>query len=431
MKYKIAYGRTGLEFELPDSIRADVITSPFLPALENEEGAVRDALQKPLGTAPLKILANKNQKIAIVVNDITRPTPYRKILPPLLSELSDIEDDRITLFVATGTHRPNHPKELEQMLEPEVLTRFRVIQNTAEDPESHRFVGQTSSGNKIFIHKDYLDCGLKILTGFIEPHFFAGFSGGPKACVPGLAGIETILHNHSYANLSHSNAQWAVTWGNPVWEDLHEAAMLGGRPFIVNVALNTNQDITGVFAGDMDTAHEKGYRFVKTSSMVPVAERYDMVISSNAGYPLDLNLYQSVKGISAAAQIVKKTGAVILAADCWDQIPQHGHFGHMLRQSRSPQQVIEKIKNGQLNIQDNWQVYRLCQIVAHNEVYFYSDHLSDEQITDSFLKPCRNIGRTVQQLLLKYGKDPTLCILPEGPLAIPYYEGKPEGSRIE
>jgi nickel-dependent lactate racemase len=424
LRYRIAYGKTNLEFELPDGIQADVITSKFVLALKNEAEAVRAALIKPINAEPIRRLAAQSSRIAIVVNDITRATPYSKILPALLDELSDIDDSKITFFVATGTHRPNTEEELQTMLSPEILTRFKIIQNISDDTESHSLVGQTSSGNKIYIHREYLKCDLKILTGFIEPHFFAGFSGGPKACVPGLAGVETIINNHSHKNLCNENAKWAVTKSNPLWQELYEATLLGGMPFIINVALNVNKEITAVFAGDIDTAHEKGCQFVKHHSMAEVKEPYDIVISSNSGYPLDLNLYQSIKGMSAASQILKKTGTIVMAADCWDGIPQHGNFEKILRENRTPQQLIEKIKGGQLKIQDSWQAYILCRICVNNDVYFYSDNLSDKQITNSFLKPCRNIGLTVMDLLRKYGKDAKTCILPEGPLTVPYLNFK-------
>jgi lactate racemase len=420
MKYQIVYGKTSLEFELPQGARADVIQSKFVSALPDETGGVRAALAVPIGAKPLRQSASKCKKVAIVVNDITRATPYKKILPALMDELSGVDDSRIIFFVATGTHRFNTGKELETMLGKGILGRFKIVQNDAKDIESHSFVGKTSSGNNVYIHNEYLSCDLKILTGFIEPHFFAGFSGGPKACVPGLAGIETIINNHSFKNLSNENARWAVTRANPAWEEMHDAALLAGAPFIINVALNKDKQITAVFAGNMDAAHEKGCAFVKRHAMARVESDYDIVISSNSGYPLDLNLYQSVKGMSAASQIVKKGGAIILACDCWDGIPQDGNFGQILRKNKTPQQLIDKIKNGQLKIQDSWQAYILCRICTNADVYFYSDNLSDEQIRSSFLRPCRDIKQMVIELLAKYGNQAKICILPEGPLTVPY-----------
>ncbi|MHB9071857.1 MAG: nickel-dependent lactate racemase [Sedimentisphaerales bacterium] len=420
MKYKIPYGKTHIEFELPEGICADVIYPKYAASLPNEIEGVRAALSMPLGAKPLKEYACKSKRIAIVVNDITRATPYKKILPPLLDELSGVSENQITFFVATGTHRPNTEKELETMLGIDILKRFKIVQNDANDVASHSLAGQTSSGNKVYIHKEYLACDFKILTGFIEPHFFAGFSGGPKACVPGLAGIETIINNHSFKNLSDKNARWAVTKTNPVWEELHDAALLAGSPFVINVALNRNKEITAVFAGDMDASHETGCEFVKRHSMAAVESRYDIVIGSNSGYPLDLNLYQAVKGMSAAWQIVKKNGTIIIASDCWDGIPDHGSFGQILKENKTPQELISKIKKGELNVQDSWQAYILCKICTDADCHFYSNNLTDEQIKTAFLKPCRDIKQTVTTLLEKFGSLAKICILPEGPLTVPY-----------
>lgn len=420
MKYSVAYGKTDLQFELSQQIKADVITSPFISGLKDDTAAITKSLQNPIDSYPLKELAAKSNKIAIVVNDITRATPYKKILPALLRELVDIADEQIIFFVATGSHRANTKDELASMLGQEIIERFAIIQNDAKDMQSHAYVGQTQRGNKVYIHNEYLKCDLKILTGFIEPHFFAGFSGGPKACVPGLAGLETIMNNHKYEYLNNKNATWGMTKSNPLWEELYDAALLAGKPFMLNVALNSNKEIIGVFGGDIDSAHEKGCQYVKQHSMVKAKHRYDIVISSNSGFPLDLNLYQSVKGISAASQIVKKGRAIIIVADCWDGIPQHGNFGKILEANKNPQELIEKIEKGEFNIQDSWQAYILCRICALTDCYCYSDNLTDEQIKKCFLQPCRDIGQSVNILIKKYGGQAKICILPHGPLTIPY-----------
>jgi nickel-dependent lactate racemase len=420
VSYQVAYGKTFLEFELPQGIKADVVRSKYTAPLPNESEEVRAALSMPIGAEPLRQSAIKSGKIAVVVNDITRATPYKKILPALVQEFSDIDDSRIIFFVATGTHRFNTDKELETMLGLEILQRFRIVQNDSDDSQSHCYVGTTSSGNRVYIHKEYLSCDLKILTGFIEPHFFAGFSGGPKACVPGIAGIETIINNHSVRNLSSTSAVWAVTRNNPLWEELREAALMAGKPFIINVALNRDKEITAVFAGDMDAAHEKGCEFVRHHAMLPVESAYDIVIGSNSGYPLDLNLYQTVKGLSAARQIVKNNGTIILASSCWDGIPEEGNFGRILQEHKTPHQLITKIQNGDLTIQDSWQAYLLGKICTEAECYLYSDNLTDEQIRSAFLNPCRDITQTVEAIMAKYENQPKVCILPEGPLTIPY-----------
>jgi len=248
-------------------------------------------------------------------------------LPVLLDELDFVPDDEVVLLNATGTHRPNTDTELRTMLGDEIMDRFRIVQNDPMDSDSHVSVGTTKSGNDIQIHREYLQCDIRILTGFVEPHFFAGFSGGPKACMPGLAQLETILKNHSPENIDSPTAHWGVTQGNPIWEEIREAASMAKPSFILNVTLNRNGQITGVFAGDLEKAHAQGCNFVRENAMVPVKKPYDIVIGSNSGYPLDLNLYQSVKGMSAAAQIVKDGGSIIIAAP----IQYHAQYCLILR----------------------------------------------------------------------------------------------------
>jgi nickel-dependent lactate racemase len=424
MNVKLAYGKTGLDLCLLDRLKADIVRPRHVEALADQAGAVRSALRRPIGSQPLRELVKRSDAVAIVCNDITRATPYRTLLPPLLGELSYVPDEAITVLIATGTHRPNTLEELRTMLGEEIVRRFRIVQNDADDRASHMLVGPTASGTEVWIHKDYLRCGVRILTGFIEPHFFAGFSGGGKACMPGLALLETVLRNHSARNLDHPKATWGVTQGNPVWEEVQEATRMAGPSFLLNVALNREKEITAVFAGDLDQAHERGCAFVKQHAMSPVKAPYDVVITSNSGYPLDLNLYQSVKGMSAAAQIVKPGGAIIIAADCWDGIPDHGLYQKLLFEATSPASLLEKTRAGRCSCQDSWQVHIHASICQKADVYLFSHHLTEEQITRAMLRPSRDIARTVERLLESYGRGASLCVLPEGPQTIPYIAKK-------
>ncbi|MFH1069061.1 MAG: nickel-dependent lactate racemase, partial [Candidatus Glassbacteria bacterium] len=326
MQIRLAYGKEGLQVRLPDNLRPQVLEPEYIAGLPDQAGAVREALRKPVASPPLKSLIDPAGKVGIVFSDITRPTPNRLLIPIILEELSPLPADRIVLFNATGTHRPNTEAELRQMLGDEIVDNYRIVQNDANDRRSHVRVGRTAGGNEIRLHGEYLECRTKILTGFIEPHFFAGFSGGGKACMPGLASLETICRNHSPQNLNSPLATWGVTQGNPVWEDIHEATSFAPPAFLVNVALNRDKETTGVFAGNWEKAHRSGCDFVRERAMVPVEKPFDIVISCNSGYPLDLNLYQAVKGMSAAANVVKPGGSIIVAADCWDGIPEHGEF---------------------------------------------------------------------------------------------------------
>jgi nickel-dependent lactate racemase len=420
VKLRLAYGKEGLAIELPDDLHVDVIEPKYTAGLPHPADAIRQALQGPVAAEPLAARLKPTDTIGIVVNDITRATPYRIILPALLAEMGHLADDRITIFVATGTHRPNTRAELDTMLGADVVGRFHVVQNDADDHNSHARAGTTDDGNAVWIHKDYLACNLRILTGFIEPHFFAGFSGGGKACMPGMALLETILRNHCPANIDHPSATWAITVGNPIWEEVRAAARMGGPSFLLNVALNRDKAITGVFAGDVEQAHAQGCAFVKETAMAPVPAPYDIVITSNSGYPLDLNLYQAVKGMSAAAQIVRAGGSILLAAECWDGLPNHGRYKELLFQAESPHALLKSIRAGGPLIQDVWQAQIHASICTRADVHLFSHQLSDADIKKAMLVPCRDVGETLDALRRKYGPDARVAVLPEGPQTIPY-----------
>ena len=420
MRIKLAYGKKGLKIRLPEDLKAQVLEPEYVEGLPDPAGAVREALRKPIASQPLKLLTNTGGRIGIVFSDITRPAPNRLILPILLEELGTLPDERIVFFNATGTHRANTEAELREMLGDEIVDRYRIVQNDANGRESHVMVGRTSKGNDIWLHGEYVKCNVRILTGFIEPHFFAGFSGGGKACMPGLALLETICRNHSAENLDSSMASWGITYGNPVWEEVHEAASMAPPTFLLNVSLNRDKKITGVFAGDFEKAHARGCAFVKGNAMVPVKEAFDIVISSNSGYPLDLNLYQSVKGMSAAANVVRKGGSIIVAADCWDGIPDHGEYGKLLLEADDLESLLKTIRTPGFQRQDMWQAQIQALICQRAEVYLYSLNLTDDQIEGALLRPCHNIEATVEELLGRYGAGASICILPEGPQTIPY-----------
>jgi nickel-dependent lactate racemase len=273
-------------------------------------------------------------------------------------------------------------------------------------------------GNEIWIHQEYLRCDVRILTGFIEPHFFAGFSGGGKAVMPGLALLETILRNHHARNIDHPNAASCVALGNPVWEGIRAAARMTAPTFLLNVALNRDQQVTGVFAGDLEEAHAQGCAFVARQATVAVPAPYDIVITSNCGYPLDRNLYQAVKGMYAGSRIVKPGGAIIVAAECCDGIPDHGEYGRLLSESAGPGALLQRIRAGAYGCQDAWQAHIQAQVCQKADVYLFSHHLTDEQITRAMLRPCRDIVGTVQRLLQSHDRDASICVLPEGPQTI-------------
>ena len=431
MNAHLAYGKTRISAQFPDN--GVVIVEPtYVPGTPDEAAAVRSALELPIGSRSLReVVADRFRtgdpgrggrlgNIGIVVNDITRATPYHVILPAIFEQLSNVSDDQIIIFVATGTHRSNSDSELEGILGRDIVRRFRIAQNDALDSPSHVAVGTTRNGNRLLIHREFAECAVRIITGFVEPHFFAGFSGGGKAVMPGLAQLDTIVRNHSANNLDDPRATWGVTAGNPIWEEVNEAASTIGIDFLINVTLNRDKQITGVFAGDLTNAHLQGCEFIRETAMVRVPRLFDIVVTSNSGHPLDLNLYQSVKGMSCAAQIVKPGGAIIVVAECWDGIPDHGRYGDLLRDAKTPDELLQRIHAPGFHCHDMWQAQLHAQICQKATVHLFSDHISDKECRGAFLVPCADISETVAELCNRSGRGATVCVLPEGPQTIPY-----------
>jgi nickel-dependent lactate racemase len=422
MKINLAYGKTGLEIELPDELDVTVVEPKFVPGLPDPEAALREALKSPIEAPPLRNVVKADDKVGVVFSDITRPTPNHLMLPAVVKELAHVPSENITLFNALGTHRPNTDEELRGMLGDTLVDGYRIVQNNAFDPSTQVHLGTTSREHDVWLNRELVECDVKILTGFIEPHFFAGFSGGGKAVMPGMAGQQTVLGNHDAGMVGHPKATWGVTRGNPIWEEVREVALKAGKIFLVNVTLNRDKQITGVFAGDLDAAHAAGCAFVKETAMVPAPHPFDIVITTNSGYPLDLNLYQSVKGMSAAAQVVREGGAIIVAADCWDGIPDHGLYGQLLREADSPQALLDTVCAPGFLKQDQWQAQIQALIQLKADVYVRTDNLTTEQIKMALFQPSYSIEDTVTELLGEYGPGASICVLPEGPQTIPYIQ---------
>ncbi len=421
MRIRLAYGRHGLPLELPDDLDVTVIEPRFESGLVDPAGAVRAALEAPIGAPALREFVEPRGSVGIVFSDITRPAPNRLILPAILNALAEVPREQITLFNALGTHRRNSDAELREMLGNAIVDTYRIVQNDAFDESSQERVGRVRRGHDIWLNRELAHCQTKILTGFIEPHFFAGFSGGGKAVLPGMAGLHSILRNHDAEMIAHPQAAWGVTDGNPIWEEVQEALHLAGRTFLVNVALNKEKEITAVFAGDVEQAHRAGCEHVKRTAMIPVPHLFDIVIGTNSGYPLDMNLYQTVKGMSAAAQAVRPGGAVIVAAECSDGIPEHGLYAKLLAEAADPADLLARVTRPGMLVQDQWEAQIQAQVQMRADVYVYSDGLTAAQLTGALLKKSERIEDTVDELLRTMGRGASICVLPEGPQSIPYH----------
>lgn len=420
MKVTLAYGHTGLEVNLPQ--QAEIVRPRFTAGFEDETAAIRAALRNPISSQPLVEVVKGIRKVLISHSDITRPTPNDRLLPVLLTELESagVKCEDITLLNALGTHRPQTDTELRTLLGNEIVEKYHCVQHDAFNDSDLVSLGTTSFGHPVRLNRLLIESDLRILTGFIEPHFFAGFSGGPKGVLPALAGFESVQTNHSFAMVGHPKATWGVTAGNPIWEEMCEMALRASPTFLLNVSLNTKRQITGVFAGDLLAAHAAGCEFVRQHAMVPVNEPYDIVLTTNSGFPLDINLYQCIKGISAANKVVRPGGAILLAGACQDGLPEHGGYARLLAQAGSPTAVLKMLSQPGFCAHDQWTVQVQAMIQQNTHVFVYSNGLTDAQIRSALFEPCHDIEDTIDQLIQKYG--PRLCVLPDGPQTVPYYD---------
>ncbi|PHK49999.1 nickel-dependent lactate racemase [Staphylococcus edaphicus] len=419
MKTNILYGKSNVEIELPN--RSVLIEPTDIDALNDETTAVRNALMHPIGTKPLKNMVTEKQTVAIVISDITRPTPNHILVPMLLEALSHVPLENFVIINGTGTHRDQTHEELVQMLGEDIVKNVRIVHNHCNDKATLRKVGHSKYGCDVYLNKDYVDADFKIVTGFIEPHFFAGFSGGPKGIMPGIAGIETIMTFHNAKMIGDIRSTWGNMNDNPVQDMTREINAMCKPDFMLNVTLNKDKGITEVFAGELYEAHDKGCAYTKAHAMFKCDNRFDVVIASNSGYPLDQNLYQTVKGMSAAHKVVKEGGSIIMLSECSDGYPNHGNYAEILKMADSPQALVDMISEPNFAMLDQWQVQKQAVIQTFADVYLYSK-LTDKQATDAMLHPVHHINDTLKALETKYGTEMTIGVMPLGPLTIPYVE---------
>ncbi len=422
MKVQLAYGESRLAVDFPDGCTT-VIEPAHKAALADERGAVIAALTQPVGAAPLREQIKPTDRVCVIFTDITRATPNHRLIPWLLDHLSHLPRQNITLLNSTGTHRPNTRAELEKMLTPAVVANYRVVNHEPEDRAACVQLGTTRDGTPALLNRLAVEADLRILTGFIEPHFFAGFSGGPKGIMPGVAGLKTIMSNHGTRNISEPSATFGITRGNPLWEEMRDIALRPGPSFLLNVALNHQRQITGVFAGDLMAAHKLGCDFVRQSAMQEFAAPFDVVVTTNSGYPLDLNLYQGVKGMSAGARVLKPGGTLILACECREGVPPNSSYEKILHRASNPQEILARLAAGGQTLPEQWQAHIQALVQRQAQVFLYSS-LPDETVRAAHLAPCHDIGLQVAELIAGNGNSVRVAVLPQGPLTIPFLAGE-------
>ncbi len=419
MKVSLAYGRGHLDIDLPAD-NTTVIEPTHIAGLGDECAALFAALDSPVGAASLKSQITPTTRIVIVHTDITRPTPNDRLIPWLLAYLKNAGATRenITLLNGLGTHRPNTQAELETMLTREVVANYRCLNHEPENDAALVQLGTTRGGAPALINRHLVEADVRIITGFIEPHFFAGFSGGPKGIMPGVAALRTVMSNHGAANIGDQRSTFGITDGNPIWEEMRDIALRVGPSFLVNLALNERREITGIFAGDLIAAHKVGIEFVRAGAMQKVPHAFDVVITTNSGYPLDMNLYQAVKGMRAADLIVKDGGTVIIAAECCEGVPAGSPHDQLLRSVENSEALLQKLETPGFTWPEGWQsqIQSLIQRRAEVQVCTAMD---DATVRAAHLIPCRDISAVVRE---KVAANPNLriAVLPLGPLTIPY-----------
>ena len=418
MKVTLQYGTTGLDIDLPGA-QVDVIAPRHLPALPDEAAAFREAVRRPIDASPLADIIRSRERVAVVIPDQTRPLPSHRLLPWLLAELGHVPVDRFTIIIGTGSHRAATPEEIAGLVGPEIASRCRVVNHDAHDPAKLAHAGDAIDGCPVRLNRDYVEADRRIVLGFIEPHFMAGFSGGYKGVFPAVAGIDAIMHYHRAAIIGDTRSTWGVIDGNPTQDQIRLNGALVPVDFLINVTLNRTRRITAMFCGDVRAAHAQGCTFAKATAMVPCPEAYPIVVTSNSGAPLDQNLYQTVKGMSAAAQIVSDQGLIVAAARCQDGFPAHGNFRRLLQEHASPRALLDTILQDGFAMFDQWQAQLMALILLKARVGVYSE-IAPDAIRQSHLEPVADIAQRVGEEVARVGRDARIAVLPEGPMTIPY-----------
>ncbi|MGV9172556.1 MAG: nickel-dependent lactate racemase [Promethearchaeia archaeon] len=424
---KFDYGREGLNIPLDPKWKYEILRPEELAPLKDPISAIRKSINHPLNSKPLKeiIGETKNQKkICIVVSDATRPVPTQIILKGLMEELLKygVKYKQISILVATGLHRPSRKEELSRIIGEELLSKVEVIDHVATDKSMLKSLGISSDNTPISINKVYYESDVKIITGYVEPHFFAGFSGGRKSIVPGIAGKQTILANHSAINIDSPYARFGIYKKNPIHKNATKIVRKVGVDFTVNVCINEKHQISKVLCGDWEKVHESLVDYQLEHVFQKIEQPYDIVVCGNGGYPLDLNLYQAVKSMAIGEMAVKKGGTIISINQLSDGIGVgQENFKNLLFSGINPQKLYSKITDGEIKLPDQWEIQILARILMKAEIYIISQ-LQKKEIGNIGLKYAPTVEKAIEKSLSRHGKDARILFLPNGPLILPLLE---------
>jgi nickel-dependent lactate racemase len=418
MRIDLAFGKTGLPVELPEKFRYRVLEARSAKPLPDADTALEAALDHPIGTPPLAELARGKHSAAISVCDITRPAPNRRTLPPVLRRLEQagIARDRITILIATGLHRPATDAEISEICGPEIAAAYHVVNHDARDLSSHRHLGATASGTPVHIDERFIAADLHITLGFIEPHLMLGFSGGRKLIAPGLAAQETIKVLHSPKFMRDTRSVEGSIEDNPLHRELLEISRIARHDFLLDVALTRDRAIAGVYAGDPVLAHRAGVAFVSHVMLETLDEPADAAITTSAGYPLDLTFYQAIKGVTAAAHIVKPGGTILLAAACQEGAGAP-EFCRMLREGLSDAEFLEKIAGAPVDV-DQWQLEKLALVTTQRKLLWHVPGVPAEYHSGLWGRSFPTIDGAIDALSASLPPGAKVAVIPEGPYVL-------------
>jgi lactate racemase len=420
MKIQLDYGRDGLSVEVPNENLDAVLRLNPAPPVPDPTSVVQQSLENPIGSPPLAELARGRRSACVVISDITRPVPNRILLPPLLGclETTGIPREQITILVATGTHRPSTSDELVEMVGERIAGEYRIVNHAARDRETHTRIGTGKNGTPFEVDRRYLEAELRITTALIEPHFMAGYSGGRKSVCPGICSMETVKTWHGPHFIGHPRSEAGVLDGNPLHEDAIEAARLAGTDFILDVALDEERRITGVFAGDVEAAWYAGVRHVERVVQAKLAAPADVVLTTSAGYPLDLTYYQAVKGMVGALPAVKEGGTIVLAARCAEGLGSR-EFADALLGHDDLEAFVQGLYEPGFFIPDQWEVQELAKARRKADILCFCEGIDSETLARCFVEPARSVEEGVRQALDRHGPGARLAVIPKGPYVVP------------
>ena len=426
MNIDLLYGRKGLTLDLPDAVRAHVIRKHPMPLLPNPDEAVREALGKPVGSPSLQELAKGKRNACILICDITRPVPNGLILPPLVETLTraGIPRENILILVATGLHRPNEGAELREVVgSDEIFNTLRVENHFARNREDHADLGVTSGGIPIIIDRRFVEADLKIVTGLVEPHFMAGYSGGRKVVSPGVAYQDTILMFHTAKILEHCNAANCIIEGNPLHGEQTEIVRAIGGVVAVNVVINEQRRLGFVNFGEVEASHAQAVAFMRKYAEIRIPRRFKTVVTTSAGYPLDKTYYQTVKGMVGVMDILEPRGTIIIASECSEGMGSPEFFESQRLLCRvGPERFMSLLQTRDKALIDEWETEMLLKPLRVGHIQLYSTGLSESDRKQVFVETIPSVEKAVAASIRAHG-DAEIAVVPEGPYVIPLYGG--------